>query len=78
MHFSLSVATVLGAADPVRDFQDFATLNLISHGRAEIVAGRGSTQAEGAGREEYNEFRAHGLDHTKTNLLTHLAVTSQI
>jgi probable LLM family oxidoreductase len=34
--------TVLSAADPVRVFQEFATLDLISHGRAEIVAGRGS------------------------------------
>jgi probable LLM family oxidoreductase len=37
-----SAVTVLGAADPVRVFQEFATLDLISHGRAEIVAGRGS------------------------------------
>ena len=34
--------TVLSAADPVRIFQEFATLDLISRGRAEIVAGRGS------------------------------------
>jgi probable LLM family oxidoreductase len=37
-----SAVTVLGADDPVRVFQDFATLDLISEGRAEIVAGRGS------------------------------------
>src|ERR1700732_684287 len=37
-----SAVTVLSAADPVRVFQDFATLDLISHGRVEIVAGRGS------------------------------------
>jgi probable LLM family oxidoreductase len=37
-----SAATVLSAADPVRVFQEFATLDLISEGRAEIVAGRGS------------------------------------
>ena len=37
-----SAVTVLSAADPVRVFQDFATLDLLSHGRAEIVAGRGS------------------------------------
>lgn len=37
-----SAVTVLSAADPVRVFQDFATLDLISKGRAEIVAGRGS------------------------------------
>jgi probable LLM family oxidoreductase len=38
-----SAVTVLSAADPVRIFQEFATLDLISHGRAEIVAGRGSS-----------------------------------
>jgi probable LLM family oxidoreductase len=37
-----SAVTVLSAADPVRVFQDFATLDLISRGRAEIVVGRGS------------------------------------
>lgn len=38
-----SAVTVLGAADPVRVFQEFATLDLISRGRAEIVVGRGSS-----------------------------------
>ena len=37
-----SAVTVLSAADPVRVFQNFSTLDLISNGRAEIVAGRGS------------------------------------
>lgn len=37
-----SAVTVLSAADPVRVFQNFATLDLISQGRAEIVVGRGS------------------------------------
>jgi probable LLM family oxidoreductase len=37
-----SAVTVLSAADPVRVFQQFATLDLISGGRAEIVTGRGS------------------------------------
>src|SRR5438128_5499473 len=37
-----SAVTVLSAADPVRVFQEFATLDLLSNGRAEIVAGRGS------------------------------------
>lgn len=37
-----SAVTVLSAADPVRVFQNFATLDLISRGRAEMVAGRGS------------------------------------
>ncbi len=37
-----SAVTVLSAADPVRVFQEFATLDLISQGRAEMVVGRGS------------------------------------
>lgn len=37
-----SAVTVLSASDPVRVFQNFATLDLLSAGRAEIVAGRGS------------------------------------
>jgi probable LLM family oxidoreductase len=37
-----SAVTVLSAADPVRVFQQFATLDLISGGRAEMVVGRGS------------------------------------
>lgn len=37
-----SAVTVLSAADPVRVYQNYATLDLISNGRAEIVAGRGS------------------------------------
>lgn len=37
-----SAVTVLSAADPVRVFQEFATLDLLSHGRAEVIAGRGS------------------------------------
>ncbi|HLL95254.1 MAG TPA: LLM class flavin-dependent oxidoreductase [Spirosoma sp.] len=38
-----SAVTVLSAADPVRVFQEFATLDLISKGRAEMVVGRGSS-----------------------------------
>jgi probable LLM family oxidoreductase len=37
-----SAVTVLSSDDPVRVFQDFATLDLISEGRAEIMVGRGS------------------------------------
>ena len=37
-----SAVTVLSSDDPVRVFQDFATLDLLSEGRAEIMAGRGS------------------------------------
>src|SRR5712671_164422 len=38
-----SAVAVLSAADPVRLFQQFATLDLISQGRAEMVVGRGSS-----------------------------------
>jgi probable LLM family oxidoreductase len=37
-----SAVTVLSAADPVRVFQEFATLDLLSQGRAEVIVGRGS------------------------------------
>ena len=37
-----SAVTVLSSDDPVRVFQEFATVDLLSHGRAEIMAGRGS------------------------------------
>lgn len=38
-----SAVTVLSAADPIRVYQNFATLDLISKGRAELVVGRGSS-----------------------------------
>src|SRR6476659_10744074 len=38
-----SAVTVLSAADPVRVFQEFATLDLLSQGRMEMVVGRGSS-----------------------------------
>src|SRR6266850_419886 len=38
-----SAVTVLSSADPVRVFQEFATLDLLSRGRAEMVVGRGSS-----------------------------------
>ncbi|GHI01622.1 LLM class flavin-dependent oxidoreductase [Neobacillus kokaensis] len=37
-----SATTVLNTVDPVRLFEDFATLDLVSNGRAEIIAGRGA------------------------------------
>ena len=61
-----SAVTVLSAADPVRVFQNFATLDLISKGRAEIVAGRGSfTEAFplfGLNLEDYDELFSEKLD----------------
>src|SRR5690242_20915531 len=61
-----SAVTVLSAADPVRVFQEFATLDLISQGRAEIVAGRGSFVESyplfGLHLEDYDELFAEKLD----------------
>jgi probable LLM family oxidoreductase len=61
-----SAVTVLSAADPVRVFQEFATLDLISQGRAEIVAGRGSfTEAYplfGLDLKDYDSLFAEKLD----------------
>src|ERR1700723_876547 len=58
--------TVLRAADPVRVFQQFATLDLISNGRAEIVAGRGSFIESfplfGLKLEDYDDLFAEKLD----------------
>ena len=61
-----SAVTVLSAADPVRVFQEFATLDLISQGRAEIVAGRGSFIESfplfGLKLDDYDELFAEKLD----------------
>jgi probable LLM family oxidoreductase len=61
-----SAVTVLSAADPVRVFQEFATLDLISHGRAEIIAGRGSFVEAyplfGLKLEDYDSLFAEKLD----------------
>ena len=37
-----SAVTILSTADPVREFENFATLDLLSAGRAEMIAGRGA------------------------------------
>ena len=61
-----SAVTVLSAADPVRVFQEFATLDLISNGRAEMVVGRGSfTEAYplfGLKLEDYDDLFVEKLD----------------
>src|SRR2546430_2778344 len=61
-----SAVTVLSAADPVRIFQEFATLDLIAGGRAEIVVGRGSFGEAyplfGADPRDYDELFAEKLD----------------
>lgn len=61
-----SAVTVLSAADPVRVFQNFATLDLISQGRAEMVVGRGSFIEAyplfGLNLNDYDELFAEKLD----------------
>jgi probable LLM family oxidoreductase len=61
-----SAVTVLSAADPVRVFQEFATLDLIAKGRAEIVVGRGSFGEAfplfGFQTRDYDELFAEKLD----------------
>ena len=61
-----SAVTVLSVSDPVRVFQNFATLDLISNGRAEIVAGRGSFTESyplfGYNMHDYNALYAEKLD----------------
>ena len=61
-----SAVTVLSAADPVRVFQQFATLDLLSQGRAEMVVGRGSSIEAfplfGFRLEDYDALFAEKLD----------------
>ena len=61
-----SAVTVLSSADPVRVFQEFAELDLISNGRAEIMAGRGSFIESfplfGYDLDDYDELFAEKLD----------------
>lgn len=61
-----SAVAVLSAADPVRVFQNFATLDLISQGRAEIVVGRGSFTESfplfGYKLQDYNDLFAEKLE----------------
>lgn len=61
-----SAVTVLSAADPVRVFQNFATLDLLSKGRAEIVVGRGSFIEAyplfGLNLQDYDALFAEKLD----------------
>ncbi|MDX6665779.1 MAG: hypothetical protein QOG68_1985 [Solirubrobacteraceae bacterium] len=61
-----SAVTVLSSDDPVRVFQDFATLDLLSGGRAEIMAGRGSFIESfplfGQDLDDYDELFASKLE----------------
>ncbi|MEB7674865.1 LLM class flavin-dependent oxidoreductase [Staphylococcus equorum] len=72
-----SSSSIISAADPVRVFEDFATLDLISHGRTEIVAGRASRTGIfdlfGLDLNDYDE-----LYEEKLNLLLELNKTNKI
>ncbi len=61
-----SAVTVLSSDDPVRVFQDFATVDLLSNGRAEIMAGRGSFIESfplfGYNLEDYDELFSEKLE----------------
>ena len=61
-----SAVTVLSSADPVTVFEEFATLDLLSNGRAEIMAGRGSFTESfplfGLDLEDYDELFAEKLE----------------
>src|SRR6059036_2567651 len=61
-----SAVTVLSSADPVRVFESFATLDLLSQGRAEMVVGRGSFVESfplfGLRLEDYDSLFAEKLD----------------
>ena len=61
-----SAVTVLSSDDPVRVFQDFATLDLLSNGRAEIMAGRGSFIESfplfGYSLDDYHDLFSEHLD----------------
>ncbi len=61
-----SAVTVLGSEDPVRVFQQFSTIDLLSEGRAEIMVGRGSFIESfplfGYELEDYDELFAEKLD----------------
>ncbi|MET3981196.1 putative LLM family oxidoreductase [Mucilaginibacter sp. UYP25] len=61
-----SSVTVLSSADPVRTFQNFATADLISGGRAEMIAGRGSFIESfplfGYNLDDYDELFEEKLD----------------
>src|SRR5437879_409408 len=69
-----SAVTVLSAEDPVRVFQNFATLDLLSRGRAEMIVGRGSSIEAfplfGFRLEDYDALFAEKLD-LLLNIRTH-------
>jgi len=72
-----SAVTVLSSADPVRVFQDFSTLDAISNGRAEIMAGRGSFIESfplfGYDLKDYDELFEEKLD-----LLLHIQRSEKV
>lgn len=77
-----SAVTVLSAADPVRVFQEFATLDLVSLGRAEMIVGRGSFIEAfplfGLALDDYDELFTEKLDLLlKLQASTHVTWSGQ-
>ncbi len=77
-----SAVTVLSAADPVRVFQEFATLDLVSQGRAEMIVGRGSFIEAfplfGLALDDYDELFTEKLDLLlKLQASTHVTWSGQ-
>lgn len=73
----ISATTVLSTADPVRVFEDFATLDLLSDGRAEIIAGRGAF-VESFPLFGYDLDDYEGLFSEKIGLLLQLGANERI
>lgn len=72
-----STATVLSTADPVRVFEEFATLDVLSGGRAEIIAGRGAfVEAFSLFGFDLGEYDA--LFAEKIDLLARLNVSQRV
>lgn len=72
-----SAVMILSSADPVRVFQDFATLDGLSNGRAEIMVGRGSFLESfplfGYDLDDYEE-----LFDEKLELLLHIQKSEKV
>lgn len=72
-----SAVTILSSADPVRVFEDFATLDLLSNGRAELMAGRGAfTESFPLFGFELQDYEA--LYNEKLELLLQLRANANI
>jgi len=72
-----SAVTILSTLDPVRVFQDFATVDLVSNGRAELIAGRGAyTESFALFGDDFADYDA--LFAEKLDLLLKLAASERV